>query len=303
MACYRPLRAFKGSQGDGSKISIVFKRGDSPTGIAFDLPCGQCDGCRIERSRSWAIRCIHESRLYSNNCFITLTYNDEYLPFDGTLVGFHFQRFMKRLRKRFGEGIRFFMCGEYGEKHNRPHYHALLFNFDFPDKKFFKQKNGHNMYTSEILSELWPLGFHAIGDVTFESAAYVARYVMKKVTGEFADEHYQGRKPEYTTMSRKPGIGKNWFEKYKSDVYPCDEVMMNGKTYKPPRYYDKLLDIDNPELLKTIKVERIKNSVRFVDDVVDGEMIKVNDNDLDRLIVREQVEKARMRTLTRELEA
>ena len=159
------------------------------------------------------MRCHHEASLYQDNCFITLTYSDEHLPSDKSLHVDHFQKFMKRLRKRFGEGVRYYHCGEYGEKYMRPHYHACLFNFDFPDKKIWKENNGNRLYISESLSELWPFGFVTIGDVTFESAAYVARYIMKKVNGDLAESHYERvdwdtgevyhLKPEYTTMSRR----------------------------------------------------------------------------------------------------
>src|SRR6185436_16893236 len=130
---------------------------------------------------------------------------------------------------------RYFHCGEYGEQLGRPHYHALLFNYDFDDKRFFSQRGGNSVYTSDKLSRLWGNGFSVIGEVTFDSAAYVARYVMKKVTGVRAEEHYQGRRPEYTTMSRRPGIGKGWYEKFKTDVYPRDRVVVRGVHTRPPR--------------------------------------------------------------------
>ena len=170
------------------------------------VACGQCVGCRLERSRQWAIRCVHESQMHEQNCFITLTYSDEFLPENGSLQLKHFQDFMKRLRFHVGGGIRFFHCGEYGEENGRPHHHAIIFNHDFADKKVWKTNNGVVLYRSKILEELWPYGFATVGCVSFESAAYVARYITKKVNGDMADSHYLGREPEYITMSRRPGV-------------------------------------------------------------------------------------------------
>jgi len=242
------------------------------------LPCGQCIGCRLDRSRQWAIRCVHEASLYERNCFITLTFDNENLPKSGSLDVRDFQLFMKKLRKRFrgfqeflidGElrrPIRFFHCGEYGEKHLRPHYHACLFNFDFEDRKLWSVRAGIRLYVSEELQSLWPFGFSTVGDVTFESAAYVARHITKKVTGDRAEEHYQrfdpstgevfDLEPEYTTMSRRPGIGKPWLTKYMSDVYPADRVVLRGRELRPPKYYDGIFELENPEGMEDIKFKR-----------------------------------------------
>lgn len=178
MPCYSPLPAFKGPVKENGKISILWK---APEGTEkLDLPCGKCVGCRLNRSRQWAIRCMHEASLYDKNCFITLTYDDEHLPKNRGLDVSHFQNFMKRLRKEYGQGIRFFHAGEYGSKTRRPHYHALLFNHDFVDKSLIAVRNDHRLYVSPSLQRLWPFGYSSVGDVTFESAAYVARYSLKK---------------------------------------------------------------------------------------------------------------------------
>lgn len=274
MGCFRPLKGYRSAQKTATgKRSIVFNARLGLVDFPVDLPCGQCIGCRLERSRQWAMRCVHEASLYDRNCFITLTYRDEDLPPGGTLVVKDFQDFMKRLRKRFGEGIRFFHCGEYGEKFARPHYHACLFNFDFEDKKLWKEVRGNKLFTSEALEELWPFGFSTIGEVTFESAAYVARYITKKITGSEASAHYSTvneatgevseRKPEYTTMSRRPGIAKGWFDRFSSDVYPSDQVVLRGKVMKPPKYYDRLFEIVFPSDYRRIKSLRRCGAKRF----------------------------------------
>ena len=134
---------------------------------------------------------MHEASLHASNVFITLTYSDEFLPADKSLDYSHFQLFMKRLRKHFGVGIRFYMAGEYGSALGRPHFHAILFNFDFPDKVFHASRGKHRVFRSASLEMLWPFGFSEIGSVTFQSAAYISRYIMKKVTGHVADDHYE----------------------------------------------------------------------------------------------------------------
>ena len=199
------------------------------------------------------------------NCFITLTYAPEHLPPGGNLVHKHFQQFMKELRRDISPTpVRFFMCGEYGEKLERPHYHACIFGWDFKDKYACGTKNGQTLYRSPQLERLWRRGISTVGTVTFQSAGYVARYIFKKVNGQDADEHYVNedtgeiRKPEYTKASNRPGIGKTWFEQYgMTDCFPQDFIVVDGKKYTVPRYYDKLLERENPQLLEAIKQRRI----------------------------------------------
>lgn len=245
---------------------------------------------------------MHEAQMHNNNSFITLTFSPEALeqrdnPW--SLDVRDFQLFMKRLRKKFGNGIRFYHCGEYGEKNRRPHYHACIFGFDFPDKELWKvTKTGCKLYTSKSLEELWPYGFSTIGDVTFESAAYVARYIMKKITGDDAEDHYEWvdeetgeiypLKPEYNTMSRRPGIGREWIDKYIDDVYPHDYVIVNGKKCKPPTYYDGVLETTRPYEFEEVKFERVDNAEKHIDN-----------NTPDRLKTREACQMARLKMLPR----
>lgn len=297
MTCFTPLRAYRTAD-----RSIVFyiKKGLNIV-EALNLPCGQCIGCRLERSRQWAIRCVHEASLYEKNCFITLTYRDADLPQDMSLNVRHFQLFMKRLRKKYGSKIRFYHCGEYGSQFGRPHYHACLFNFDFPDKELWTIRDGTRLYVSESLNDLWCKGFCSVGEVTFESAAYVARYIMKKINGDAAAEHYQyicpitgeiySRKPEYTTMSRKPGIAMDWFEKYKSDVYPSDIVVMRGKKMRPPKFYDSKYELHDPVGFEEIKYKRHLDS-----------LVHADNNTPERLEVRHKVQQIALTKLPRNLE-
>lgn len=266
MPCYRPLKGYRARTVNPStgRRSIVFSARDGLLDFPVDLPCGQCIGCRLERSRQWAMRCMHEANLYERNCFITLTFRDECLPVDGSLDVKLFQDFMKRLRFRCGPGIRFFHCGEYGEKFGRPHYHACLFNFDFDDKYVWRRSDaGFTVFRSALLEEVWPYGNAEIGDVTFESAAYVARYITKKVTGDAAEAHYGGRKPEYTTMSRRPGIGKGWFDRWKFDVYPRDLMVLRGRQVRPPKYYDRQFEIAYPSDWAIVRRKRKRSGIMF----------------------------------------
>ncbi len=252
--------------------------------------------------------------MHENNCFITLTFSPEELERrenPGSVDLRDWQLFMRRLRKRFGyhkklhperPKIKYFHCGEYGDKYGRPHYHACLFNFAFPDQQFWKLKNGQKLYTSEILEELWPYGFCTVGSMTFESAAYVARYVLKKITGKKAIKHYERidpdtgeitrLKPEYNSMSKKPGLASGWLKKYESDVYPHDEVIINGHPTKPPRYYDNQYELKNPQKLAAIKKTRELKGLEH----------KQNST-IDRLAVREEIQYRKLDELPRNHDA
>ena len=298
MPCYHPLSAYQCADG-----SIVFQeRRWFNTVKTLSLPCGQCIGCRLERSRQWAMRCMHEAQLHENNCFITLTYDNTHLPSDGSLHYRDFQLFIKRLRKKFGNNkIRYYMAGEYGENFGRPHFHACIFGHDFHDKKLWKRSSsGSMLYRSNDLELLWPFGYSSIGDVNFESAAYVARYIMKKVTGHNSKQHYTEidsqtgeittRKPEFNKMSLKPGIGFEWYKKYKSDVYPHDYVIIKGQKVRPPKFYDKKYKLDNPFEFDEILYKREING-----------KLNSEDNTMERLIVKEKVQNAKLQKLKRNL--
>lgn len=315
MPCYHPLEGWRSREvnPDTGKRSIVFdiKKAfhDLPT---VTLQCGQCIGCRLEYSRQWAIRLSHEAQLYEDNSFITLTYSQEHLPKSNSLELKDFQDFMKRLRKKFEpRKLRFFHAGEYGEQTKRPHYHAILFNLRFPDQKYERMRGEHRVYSSQMLEELWGLGRTEIGTVTFESAAYVARYIceknkISKATKPEAVLHFYEKyqaycdlsnaeltlsvKPEYATMSRRPGLGRGWIDKFHSDVYPWDYVVTrDGKKFKPPKFYDRYFELVSPQDFMRLKYTR-----------VDGAKSDEN-NTLQRLATREKIKIAQYRTLKRNL--
>lgn len=325
MPCYSPLKAF---HSQGKPIQFRETVGFSP----INLSCGQCVGCRLERSRQWAVRCLHEASLYERNCFITLTYAPEHLPPDGGLHYSDFQEFMKRLRfhhrghRPLADGryaIRFFMCGEYGENFGRPHFHACLFNFDFEDKKLWSTTEAKSkLFRSSALEKLWPFGFSSIGDVNFKSAAYVARYIMKKVNGQAAARHYVNPKtgevltPEFTKMSLKPGIGSEWFDKFHKDVYPHDYVVVNGRKCVPPKYYDKkyfkmtAFDVAEFEFLdadSSFPIDIKSTPVSFELDALkqqrhENAQLLLDNNTPERLAVRERLQKLNLERLKRKLE-
>lgn len=280
MPCYSPIHGYrKKNPNPSGKYGFTTVAREGKTSLPMTIPCGYCIGCRLEKSRQWAMRCLHEASLHTENAFITLTLSPESMRKRGTtsLKKREFQLFMKRVRKHYGnKKIRYYQCGEYGDKLGRPHYHAILFGIDFhEDRKPLGRKTGSNiLYRSGTLEKLWGLGHCSIGDVTFESAAYVARYVTKKIYGQKALEHYtkfdkttgeiiEEKTPEYTTMSRRPGIGKEWLERYQKDVYPKDHVHVRGKKSKPARYYDKIYEQTDPSAFKKLKAKRKRKQVQL----------------------------------------
>lgn len=266
MPCYKPLMALVRRPGNGEKAVVTFPKSLPKAGDpATPIPCGQCIGCRLERSRQWAVRLMKELKLHDRSSFLTLTYDDAHLPLTRTgaptLVLEDIQLFLKRLRKEFEpHPLRFFQCGEYGEQTFRPHHHMILFGEDFcKDRERIEDtRTGFAQYTSPTLSRLWGKGRCTISDVSFESAAYVARYCLKKVTGKGSRFHYSGRKPEFVTMSRRPGIGAGYFDEFKGDIYPSDEVIpaIGRPASLPPKYFDKLLEKVDPALFEQVKKNR-----------------------------------------------
>jgi len=293
MPCYHPWTAYKYEDGSVRAIERV--------GVVqtLTLPCGNCIGCRLERSRQWAVRCMHEAQLHDQNSYITLTIEDDAKA--RSLDYRDFQLFMKRLRKFIQpKKIKFYCCGEYGETNQRAHYHAILFGYDFPDKKHFKKVGDYRLYTSDILQNLWGYGHCLIGSVTFDSAAYVARYVMKKVNGDLADPHYTRIDPEtgeiykitpeFNRMSLQGGIGKEWLDRYHRDVYPKGKIVVNGKEANSPRYYDKKYKDVNPIEIEDVQYARHLLGLKNIEHQTD-----------ERLKVREQVALAQINQLKRSI--
>lgn len=348
MACFHPLQSYKllGKKTANGKDVYVFNQ-QAITGsyVAVPMRCGQCIGCRIDRSKDQALRCVHEASLWQNNAYITLTFNSQTLGDRNTLDRRDFQLFIKKLRKHHAgmeqnkdgkSPIRYYQAGEYGTvcwqcgksikyhgkaKHKfqpslgRPHYHACLFNFDFEDKYYWCTRRGNRLYRSETLERLWSHkitkgakndykpediferagklyaknGFATIGEVNFRSAAYIARYVTKKIWGERAAGHYRvvnrstgeitRALPEYVAMSNRSAIGADWYHSGGSgDCYPKDFITHGGRKYRIPKYYDKLLEATQPGLARRIKRKRMLTARQNADN-----------NTMARLAVRKKV--------------
>lgn len=291
MACNHPLPAWRTREPlESGRYGVTFSHQLADTSRKLELPCGRCLGCRLEKSRQWGIRMLHEAKLWKHNYFVTLTYNETTLPrtVQGlpTLQPEDFVLFMKRLRKwnskrskgggavapsprplphrdnnTVKDGIRYYQCGEYGEQTKRPHHHAILFNITLNDLKPIHtaramKNDAHTLYTSGELERIWGKGMVSIGKVTFETAAYVAGYVTKKITGPTAAAHYQGRVPEYATMSRRPGIGTGFLTKYADEIYTHDSVIIRGIEVQPPKAYDRILERRDPETYYEVQTRR-----------------------------------------------
>lgn len=306
MTCYYPNTAHvSGFRETGTKI-IAFGLPKDSNQESFDLPCGQCTGCRLDYAQTWAVRSMHENQLHENSSFITLTYNDENIPYDGSLCPPHFTKFIKRLRKNTATKIRYLMCGEYGPSvGKRPHYHALLFGWDAPDKYLWAENEGIPTYTSELLQSIWKMGFCTVQDITLASAAYVARYALKKVKiGKNSEDkhhaHYETicpitgeirqALPEYARMSNRPGLALDWYTKYHSDIFPHDTTIYKGKNIKTPRYYENLLRSTDLPTFEEIKENRRQQAILHLDN-----------NTPSRLRVREKILNASLGQLNRTL--
>lgn len=310
MACFRPnvilfdtsvepkknLRFLSGNK-NGAKLNYEWFNSENEKYRKYGLkreylqvPCGQCEGCQEAYSKEWAIRCLLESQLYKHNYFLTLTYDEEHLPFadeiidestgqiyedqdgmwpylGGTLKPEHMEKFLKDLRRHYEYhfqhvGIRAYYCGEYGGQTGRPHYHLIAFNLPIEpeEMKVYRiNTDGSTYYTCDRITKLWGRGYVVIGEVNWDTCAYTARYVMKKQKHMSKEAYYEmGKIPEYVRMSTKPGIAR---EAYKEAYYENDEIIFKGHretitSAKPSRYFDKLYDLSDHEAMMKIKDRR-----------------------------------------------
>lgn len=262
MGCFRPLRAFEDEFG-----RIGFRAG--PPDSRVDLPCGRCIGCTTRWSSHWVVRCFHESLLHEWSWFVTLTYDQEHVPADLSLSKREWQLFAKRLRKRRGK-FRFFATGEYGSVNKRPHFHAVLFGLELRDLKPVEGRKvggSGELYTSEELVACWGRGFVSVGHVTPESIAYVTKYASKKRGRRAPEERFDVEtgetwkvEPEFVVMSRRPGLGAAWFDRFEGDVFPSDECVVRGVRFGVPRYY---VARGNPAVVAEVKERRKARAEKF----------------------------------------
>ena len=306
MVCYHPLHAFpNGFTKDGKQaykitsnkvMSVSFDKSNGHWYMStdknryannkfIDIPCNQCIGCRIDYSRQWAVRCVLESYYHSQTWFLTITYDDEHVPHSAyidnitgevkdilTLDSNDFTKFLKRLRyyykEKTGKEFRYFSCGEYGSKTLRPHYHMIAFGLELDDLKLVKQSpTGGNLYESELVNKAWKRGYVLLSESNFDTCAYTARYVMKKRKGKDADEYeFYNIEKEFVRMSRNKGIGYEYYQEHKHEIYEHDEIILvDGKKFKPPKFFDDMYEAEFPEKFEKVREARIK-AVEVSDD-------------------------------------
>lgn len=289
MPCFQQRQLYRKP---GGGVTLTANDGAALMGTHFNLKvnCGHCLGCRIQKTAGWAIRSVHEAQMHpkrfdqktqqwvGGNSFLTLTYRDEItidkrgqpigLPNDRGLRIQHWKNFAKKVRNHCGP-FRYLHIGEYSPAPEfRPHYHALIFGHDWASERTeLKQEPWKSpLFVAPVLTLLWPHGIHSIGELNYKSAAYVAGYALKKLTGKYAERENERVDqdtgewwevpPEYATMSRRPGLGSTWFDKYMNDVYPSDECVVDGKELRPPTYYDDLLKRKDPQLHAKVELKR-----------------------------------------------
>lgn len=308
MPCFHPIDAYQPLQGGPIKFEPP-NRTRKAKGFAdffasghkaIKVSCGQCIGCRQARQNAWALRAMCEAQLHSQNWFVTLTYSDEHVPMHGALVYSDVQKFNRALRDA-GHKFRFFVAGEYGDTFGRCHWHSLMFGLTLNDLEVVRTVgNGRPIYRSPKLLEAWGKGFVHLGDVTMQSARYVASYTLKKVTGEAASDHYTRvidetgelveLPPEMCRMSLRPAIGKDWLDRYWPEVVTHNAVVKDGRPNPIPRYFSKRLgkmfedEAEGRLILATLEDKRAERAA-----------LVAADSTAERLAVREQCALARVR--------
>lgn len=282
MPCYSPMLAgiMPGRTRNGKTVlrflgKVARYRGvPRPEGSKV-LPCKVCIGCRLQKSHNWAVRLTHEAKSWPDACFLTLTYSDDFLPQtihgEMTLKKSHLRTFFNDLRGRLSyrsdneRKIKFFAVGEYGDLNGRPHYHAALFGLGSSECGAVgtrPARSGAPQFELPVINEVWKYGDHTVAALTFESAAYVARYALKKVCGSYEEDF--GLIPERETplkefQSQSNGLGGLHLAEWWEDIYPADQVVVPGRgAFKPPEYYDRAIEKADPVLWQEVKEAREK---------------------------------------------
>lgn len=300
--CFHLMTAYRPASGEGR---LVFdQRKAKPFCEPVMLPCGGCIQCRASKARDWTVRAWMESQLQPVGCSVTLTYAPQFLPDGATLRPHDLRLFMKRVWNAFpGVDVRFLVNGEYGDQGLRPHYHLLLWGLDFVEDRvpWNRAPSGEVLYLSKRLDALWGFGIAAIGTLTVESAGYAARYCMKKITGPMAEREYQrfaadGQPfwvhPVFARMSRRPGLGGAWIDRYWDSDAKSDFVRMDGRRVPMPEYCVKRRFKDQPEVIEA----RRAVALQYLAD-------HASDFTIERIAVREEVMRLSMSRLHRALDA
>ena len=235
MACTNPVPVRFGDTTANGKKEIIFKWKGDQTEYDSLLPCGKCEPCIAMKRAEWGIRIYHESLTHERNCFLTLTYDEDHLPEDCKIDKDHVRQFIRKARE--DKPIRYFACGEYGEKYGRPHYHICLFGEDYRAMSWRIGNDG--MYCNNFLEEIWNKGQITAAPLTPGSAMYTAGYVQKKINDS----------DTFNLMSRSPPIGKPWLLDNLHRLGNRDTITINGKEHPLPRKYYEWA----PEHLQHIK--------------------------------------------------
>jgi len=289
----KPARKFLGS----ALTFFGMKKATARTSQDVKLiPCQQCMSCRLDKSLDWALRLTYEQRFWETSSFVTLTYDETNVP--TSISGPRLTTFIKDLRRRLDYRdlgkIKFFGIGEYGDRKGRPHYHAIIYGGPFaysPECQTEPSRSGGLQWTSPHIEAVWPEGRHRISEVTFESAAYVARYALKKIKGASASAHYGEKLPEFMRCSN--GLGGLHFEQWKTDLYPAGTVIKDGREIQAPKYFDRLIEKQNPELWEQTKKEREKTQKIFetVEDYIRYSKRKLDEGRVKGLIAKQQLKR------------
>lgn len=231
-----------------SPVSVYVKKKEKDYSELLQVPCGKCLECLNQKSTEWAYRIMDECKSHTENCFITLTYENN----PGQLIRKDLTDFIKRLRKSLDFPIRVFYCGEYGSHSLRPHYHIIVFGYFPSDAVFFRRDGSDDLYRSKSIEKLWTYGFSSVGRVSLHSAKYCAKYLQKLQ-----------KIPVYLTqpfigMSNRPGIGYNAIS---SKSIASDKIYQNGHYIKIPRYYLKKLEEKGYDLTELKEIRLIRGEL------------------------------------------
>lgn len=277
----------------------------------MEIPCGHCIQCRLDYSKSWAIRCTHEASFYEHNYFVTLTIDDEHLEDKDKKGHFLFKgktgnpslsrdvltQFIKSLRQRFSRdfnhvGIKFFGCGEYnssGERLLNPHYHVILFNcplndlsldFKCPDGSIIRKKSarGEPMFFSQLIKDIWKYGFITVEDANYQTESYVSKYILKK---QGSNESLAFSKnlevlPPFLAMSNRPAIGMSYFEDNEDYLIDNPRLIVSRDRKEPlvtgvPRFYKKKILERHPEMYEEM-LEKAKVNISKARSLIKGKV-------------------------------
>jgi hypothetical protein len=284
MPCTNPILAYRKTNG---AINFMRKSDyDAPHANKMLMPCGKCIICLRNKAKSWMLRMANEAKMHEQNCFITLTFEDEHLPKHGSLRLEDPQKFLKRLRKYLEKDwhmvdgvktskipckIKYFYCGEYGDQHQRPHYHLCIFGWAPHDMQIFSQKKSGDQFTSQTIAKIWTQGFHTVSDFTDATGAYTAYYMVKEniffdLTPYDAIDPDTGeeikRMPPFQRMSRRPGLGTTFYHKYKEEIINNGSYI-NGQSVPVPQAYLNILRKEDEEKYKVLKTNRENKSIQL----------------------------------------